>query len=119
MFILAFRNEYSLILLPEFSAVLGAEFIGTFRAFECHIAVFPESFGVRKHAHLPHNPDCKGKDNQRPGIHACNRYERRKHHHMIPVEYTAGRTAFILHYKSEWTPYQNAYEVSDLEKHGN
>ena len=35
---------------------------------------------------------------------------------MIPVEYTAGGTAFVFHDKAEGTPYKHTYEVTNIEK---
>ncbi len=37
---------------------------------------------------------------------------------MIPVKYPAGRTAFVFHNQTERVPYQYAYQIADVEKHG-
>ena len=36
---------------------------------------------------------------------------------MVPVENTAGRTAFVFHYKAERTPNKNANQVAHVEKY--
>ena len=38
---------------------------------------------------------------------------------MIPVEDAAGGAAFVLHNKSERTPYKNADKITHVEDHGN
>jgi hypothetical protein len=35
---------------------------------------------------------------------------------MIPVEDAAGGAALIAQHKSEWTPYEDAYKVENIEK---
>ena len=104
-------------LFPQFSAVLGAQFVGTFRALKSHIAVFPEPFRVCKHTQLPHNPDYNSKCQKSPGVKTSCNYKWREHHKVIPIKNTAGSTSFVFHNKPKGAPYKNTNKVAHIKGH--
>ena len=97
---------------------MGAELVGTFTAFECHITVFPESFRVCEYTDFPYEPYYYGNGKERKCVKTFNCYKRRKHHKMVPVENTAGCATFVAHYKPEWTPDKNTYQVAHIKAYG-
>ena len=63
------------------------------------------------------NDYCAGA--KAPGEKSGNENDRRKHHHMVPVENSAGRAAAVFHEPdTERTPEKNADKIADIESDG-
>ena len=94
--------------VTQFFAVLRTQLLGTLRAFECLVGMFPEALGIHHHTQLPQYPHSEAEQHQRSWEEAVYEHHGREHHQMIPVEYPAGGAAAGLHQQSERTPYQHA-----------
>ena len=63
------------------------------------------------------NDYCAGA--KAPGEKSGNENDRRKHHHMVPVENSAGRAAAVFHEPdTERTPEKHADKIADIESDG-
>ena len=101
----------------QFPAVLGAELVRAFRAFQRGVGIFPEPLGIEHDAQFPHEPREQGQHHQRDGEKAPYIDQRREHHQMIPVENAAGGAAAGVHHQPEGTPDQHADEVTHIKDH--
>ena len=78
--------------------------------------MIPEAFRVNEYEELPHK-QCDHRDNkQGKGEESPHKNKRGKHHKMIPIEDSAGCTASSIHHQPEWTPDQNANQITDIER---
>lgn len=64
---------------------------------------------------LPDDEIHNRKYNKRGGEKAANKDHRCKHHKMVPIEYSAGRAAFISYYQSEGAPNKHTYKVANVK----
>ena len=99
----------------QLSAILSTKLICTLRAFKGSIGIFPESLREDKDAKLPYSKGDYRHCKKRKGIEADYKHHRCKHHKMIPVKNTAGGAAFVLHNKTEGTPYKNTDKVAYIK----
>ena len=100
----------------QFLAVLDAQLVGTFRAFQRRVGFFPESFRVEQYTQFPDDPDYQRQSQQGEGVKSLHKKHGREHHHVIPVEDAAGGTAFVFHDQPERTPHQHADQITHIEQ---
>jgi len=108
------RQQY---LLPKLLAILGAELVGAFGAFQRRVGLIPEAFRVDQNAKLPNEEGKHRHYHKGDGIEAAHKDQRREHHQVIPVEDPAGGAAAGTHQQPEGTPDQHTDQVAHIEAH--
>jgi hypothetical protein len=97
-------------------AKLRTELIRTGSAGQCSIGLFPKAFGMQNEEKLPKTQNYKRHQNQRKRIYTRDKNHWRKHHKMIPIKNTTGRTASVFHDQAKGTPDQNTDQITNIEK---
>ena len=103
--------------LAELLAVLRAELVGAFGAFEGVVGLLPEALGIEEDAQLPEHPYRECEEHEDGGVEAADEHNGSEHHKVIPIIDTAGGAAASVDYQTEGTPDEHADEVADVEKH--
>jgi hypothetical protein len=80
-------------LFTSFALFIPAEPVGTVTAEQRGVRFFVKPFGMDNEAYFPDQKYNYRKAEQAYRIEARDKKQRREHHHMIPVEYPAGRAA--------------------------
>ena len=93
--------------------LMCTKFLVTVGTFYKPVCVFRKPFWMSVKCYLPANQQQKRDYKQRPEIAFSHKKERCEHHRIIPVIYSAGAAAFVLHKPGlEWTEKQDTYNVT-------